>query len=123
VPAPPPSRTTTVEGAVTFAASDGNVACALSPAGARCDVANRSWEPPPSPDCAEASGQGLELRDGRAGPTCGGDSPFGATRPLAAGAALRAGGVTCTALQDGVQCVDGATGRGFLVSRAAYRLL
>ncbi|RJK96109.1 hypothetical protein [Vallicoccus soli] len=118
-PAPPAEGTTSVEAGTAFVLADGSTGCVLSGSGARCDTPVRSWEPPPG-DCAQDYGQGVEVRDGSVGFTCGGESPLGAQRTLAAGEALRVAEVVCLALPEGVQCEDGASGRGFVVSRAAY---
>ena len=113
-------------GLQSFQSPSGNIGCYIGSEGARCDIAEREWSAPRPGDCPSQldSGQGLEV--GRSGPgrvVCAGDT---ALNPEAAklgyGQDIRAGDFTCHSREDGVECLDDGDGRGFFISKQAYRL-
>jgi hypothetical protein len=123
--APAAIPTRTASGYVEFASPTRNIGCGLSEGFARCDIAERSWSPPPKPaDCDLDYGQGLQVSDRGASLTCAGDTLLGATKGqvLDYDHALRDGNAVCTSLRTGVRCVDLSTGHGFVLARASYQL-
>ena len=127
---PTPGRTPTaaptfVLRSLTFVAlPSGNVVCALDEGTARCDIRERTWEPPPKPASCELDyGSGLSLGDGRAGVVCAGDTVLTDTAtPLPYGSAVRTGDVVCSSSTEGMRCENLRTSRGFVLARAEYRL-
>ncbi|SDQ11834.1 DUF6636 domain-containing protein [Quadrisphaera sp. DSM 44207] len=118
-----------------FTMPSGNITCLLEKgAGAadavRCQIAERSWTPPPQPaECTSGWGDGVTVTEGRAEVTCAGDSVAGWVEPgtdgpvtLAYGSVITLGDVTCESREDGVRCSDTTTGAGFVLSRARYEL-
>jgi hypothetical protein len=113
-----------------FHSPSGNVGCQISPTSVRCDIDQRDWSPPPRPaDCRLDFGQGISIEAG--GPAhfvCAGDTarvlpPYGgAGEPLPYGEAITAGPMRCESAESGMTCRDAGTGRGFSISREAYRL-
>lgn len=108
---------------VTFSSPTGNIGCLLSTQVARCDLAEREWEPPAAPEtCTETWGQGLTVGDAAAGPTCARSSVLGAEQLLDYGRSVSQGVYTCTSSESGMRCENTATGHGFSVSRQSYTL-
>ncbi len=113
-------------GLESFQSPSGNIGCYIGPAGARCDIADRDWAAPRPSDCPSQvdAGQGLEV--GQSGPgrvVCAGDTALNPqARKLAYGDDIRAGDFTCHSRQDGIECLDDGDGRGFSISKQAYRL-
>jgi predicted Ser/Thr protein kinase len=108
-----------------FASPTGNIACAITADGARCDVVERSWVLPPRPDgCTSTYGTGVVLQPGRPGQlSCTGDALAAAgLEVLAYGSAVRYTGITCTSRETGVRCEEAGSAHGFEVARAAYRV-
>ena len=113
-------------GLESFQSPSGNIGCYIGPEGARCDIADRDWTAPRPSDCPSQvdAGQGLEV--GQSGPgrvVCAGDTALNPqARKLAYGEDIRAGDFTCHSRQDGIECLDDGDGRGFSISKQAYRL-
>jgi hypothetical protein len=106
---------------VQFASPSGNIGCTLSSAGARCDIAERSWEPPPKPEsCTVDWGQGLTVTGDAPTFVCAGDSVLGSGEKLAYGKTLQRGDFSCLSEKDGMRCQNTKSGRGFVVARASY---
>lgn len=106
---------------VQFASPSGNIGCVLSSAGARCDIAERSWEPPPKPEsCTGDWGQGLTVTGDAPTFVCAGDSVLGSGEKLAYGKTLQRGDYSCLSEKDGMRCQNTKSGRGFVVARASY---
>ena len=107
-------------GAAQFQSPSGNIGCAITKAGVRCDIRERSWEPPPKPPSCEVDyGQGVTL--GRRGPArfvCAGDTTLGVGPELAYGMAIRRGRFLCRSLVRGVRCLNRRNRHGFFISRA-----
>jgi hypothetical protein len=124
VVSPTPQPLPTIVGKpVIFSTADGNVACDLEAAYARCDVRARSWRAPTKPsDCHNTWGGAVEVAAGSPATfICWfGRSPLGAKRVLRPGQALQVGLMSCRALADGVEC--GGQGHSFRLGRASYVL-
>jgi hypothetical protein len=100
------------------------VGCVISTSGARCDVRDREWEPPPKPDSCELDwGNGLEVdRRGVANFVCAGDTVLGAgKRVLGYRRSIERGRFSCTVYRSGVRCVNQRTKHGFKVARRYAR--
>ena len=122
--APPAFAVTTLADATTFLSPDGNLACDIESAYARCDPAHRDWALPPQPsDCASGWGHGIELQAGtKASFFCGSDH-ITASRRLAAGHAYKVGFLQCDAVSaTTVHCHDTSDAHGFTISKAKYSL-
>src|SRR5882724_4480043 len=75
--APPSPSVTQVDEAI-FRTPSKNIACALTSKSVRCDIVNKSWQPPPKPaDCQLDWGFGVFLENGQAGFLCAGDTVAG----------------------------------------------
>jgi Family of unknown function (DUF6636) len=101
----------------------GNIGCAISKSGARCDVRKREWEPPPKPDWCEVDwGNGLEVgRRGQARFTCAGDTVLGANKVVGYRKSIRRGRFRCTVHRNGTRCVNLRNDHGFKVARRFAR--
>ncbi|MFZ5869563.1 MAG: DUF6636 domain-containing protein [Actinomycetota bacterium] len=110
------------EDRVAFSSPTGNIGCVLSSAGARCDIAERAWEPPAKPEECQANwGQGLVVGEAGTQFVCAADSALGAPDVLAYGTELVRGEYRCRSEQDGMRC--SGPGGGFVIARAGYQLL
>jgi hypothetical protein len=107
-----------------FVSPSGNVSCMIDADWARCDIIDRDWSPPPRPaDCEFDYGQGISLAPSeQAQFVCAGDTAFGADEVLPYGESITAGVLRCESAESGITCRDTKTGRGFDISREAYRL-
>lgn len=120
----PAFAVTSLSGATTFLSADGNLACDIESAYARCDPKARDWPLPPQPsDCASGWGHGIEVQAGtKASFFCGSDRVT-ATRPLAVGRGYRVGFLECDAVSaTTVSCHGTSDGHGFTISKAKYSL-
>lgn len=117
-------RLRTVEELTLFGSPSANIGCALDDREARCDLAERSWDPPPPPDDCELDwGQGISVTsEGQSQFVCAGDTTLGADRVLPYGERLRAGELLCASTREGMACVHLGTGGGFRVARESYEL-
>jgi hypothetical protein len=92
----------------------------------RCDIKNRSWNPPPRPASCPSEvdfGQGIEVGSGPARFVCAGDTALNPSAPkLADGEGTETGDLACTATADLVACTNRATRHGFTISSASYKL-
>jgi hypothetical protein len=110
----------------SFQSPSGNIGCVLLDGNARCDIAKRSWKPPPRPPgCSDEVdfGQGLQVnRDDESGNfVCAGDTTLNPEAPkLAYGSTDRFGGLFCESATAGVTC-ENAGGHGFFISIQSYR--
>jgi uncharacterized protein DUF6636 len=100
-----------------------NVGCVISKSGARCDVRDREWEPPPKPDWCELDwGNGVEVdRRGVANFVCAGDTVLGGKRVLGYRQSIRRGRFECTVYRNGVRCVNVRSEHGFKIARRYAR--
>lgn len=124
-----PAATGTL-GLTGFRTPSGNIHCMLVHGdadgdSARCMIGEADWVAPPKPaDCDLDWGSSLSVgtRDG-AGFGCYGDTVVDPGNPLLDyGQSSALAGVRCTSRETGVTCTAAATGHGFELSRAAYRL-
>lgn len=108
-----------------FRSPSGNIGCMIFSGGVRCDIARRSWSPPPRPASCPSQvdfGQGLEVGSGGHGTfVCAGDTarnPSAARLPY--GTATSAAGIDCVSRASGITCTN-AGGHGFFISIQSYR--
>jgi hypothetical protein len=113
-----------IDGLRGFVSPTGNVACMLAADGARCDIIDRDWSPPPTPaDCEFEYGQGISVAPGeRAQFVCAGDTAFGPDAILPYGESITAGLLRCESADAGITCRDLGTAHGFSIARQAYQL-
>ena len=100
-----------------------NIGCVVSASGARCDIREHAWKPPPKPrSCPVDWGFGLTVgRRGFAHWVCAGDTVFGGKRVLGYRKSIRRGRFTCTSRRDGVRCVNTRNEHGFKLGRRLVR--
>lgn len=124
VPSPP---TPGPAGFAGFTTPSHNIGCYVdagdgSGGEARCDIDHADWTPPPKPaSCPLAWGPALVVTAEGAAFGCIGDSARN-DDVVPYGTVVTRGAFTCAVEQTGVTCTDLATGHGFAVSRASYRL-
>jgi len=111
----------------SFRTPSKNIGCVMLDNTARCDIAERSWAPPPRPpSCSKEVdfGQGLLIAASGAGHfVCAGDTALDPTgTPLAYGTASVEGGLSCASAITGVTCSNLADGHGFFISRQGYKV-
>jgi hypothetical protein len=108
----------------SFSTPSGNIGCVMDPEFVRCDIAERSWEPPAAPASCEVDfGQGVQLAGrGRAELVCAGDTTLGADATLEYGATSKIGPYRCISAEAGITCQDSRTGHGFFLSQQTYEL-
>lgn len=106
-----------------FTSPSGNIGCAMTTAGVRCDIDEHSWPTPPKPkSCSLDYGNGLSLsKHGRPKFNCAGDTTLGIGPPLSYGDAVRKGRFLCVSEEVGVRCVNRRNSHGFLLSREIVR--
>jgi hypothetical protein len=106
-----------------FQSPSGNIGCVIGRSGARCDIRNRNWRPPPKPaSCQLDWGFGLTVeRRGRGRFVCAGDTTLGQGRRLAYGDTIRRGRFRCVSRRRGMRCVNRFTRHGFTLSRERAR--
>jgi hypothetical protein len=117
-PAPPPPPPATL-----FVSPSGNIWCAISEAGARCDIAEKTWDAGAPPDSCTLPvwGPGVVV-DGN-GPkiVCGNGSLVGGGGgTLEYGRDVTVGDFVCASSEAGMRCLQSSSGRGFSLSRRAY---
>jgi hypothetical protein len=107
----------------SFQTPSHNIACVMLSTEVRCDIAKRSWTPPPKPkSCPLDYGNGLTVGlRGRAAFTCAGDTVLGMGEVLPYGAVKRKLPFVCRSLESGVHCVNRRNGHGFFLSRQVAR--
>ncbi|MDO9380283.1 MAG: hypothetical protein Q7T56_15655 [Nocardioidaceae bacterium] len=121
--APPAIDLPDIVGAIaSFTTPTGNIGCYIGAQGARCDIRDRTFEPPPEPpSCGLSWGSSLEVGAEEAGFACVGDTVMGSDTILKYGNSTLVGSYGCTSATTGVTCVNRSTGHGFSLSRAAAR--
>ena len=109
--------------ATMFETQSHNIGCVISKAGARCDIRDRAWRPPPKPrSCPVDWGNGLAVeRRGFAHWVCAGDTVLGAGTVLGYRSSITRGPVTCPSRRNGVRGVNGRTEHGFKIARRTAR--
>ena len=111
-------------GAATFFETPShNIGCVISGSGARCDIRDHTWTPPPKPkSCPVDWGFGLIVeRRGFARWVCAGDTVFGGKKVLAYRKSITRGRFKCTSYRNGMRCVNTDNRHGFKVARRAAR--
>ena len=109
----------------SFTSPSGNIGCIMDQDWVRCDIAERSWSPPPRPaDCPSVTGygQGIEMRG--AGPAefvCAGDTTLHSGPSLPYGHTNAVDGLSCASAPTGMTCTN-RDNHGFTISRDVYRL-
>jgi hypothetical protein len=101
-----------------------NIGCSMTMSGARCDIGDRSWTPPPKPpSCHLDYGNGVSVSASGATVSCAGDTVlYVTTNVLAYGHGISNGQVECVSQSTGVRCEYLATGHGFTLAKEAYTL-
>ena len=107
-----------------FTSPTGNIGCYIDRESVRCDIAERSWEPPKAPaSCKLDYGQGIELSAGGAAAfVCAGDTALQAGDPQPYGESIGAALLRCESTEAGITCRDVESGRGFSLSREGYEI-
>ncbi len=111
-------------GAATFFKTpSGNIGCVIAKSGARCDIREHAWKPPPKPrSCPVDWGFGLTVeRRGVARWVCAGDTVFGGKRVLGYRESIRRGRFRCTSYRNGMRCVNLRNDHGFKLARRLAR--
>lgn len=123
-----PSSSTTAapvgdHGPEQFQSPSGNIGCFVDASGARCDIRQRSWTPPPKPAACDLDyGQGIEVSSDHADFVCAGDTTLGAGPPLPFGSSSQRGVFICESASAGMTCHETRHGHGFFISRESFRL-
>jgi len=106
-----------------FQANAGNIGCAISKSGARCDIGNRKWDPPPKPaSCPVDWGFGLTVgRHGKGNYVCAGDSVLGMGPRKGDNKVVRRGHMRCRVNGRSVRCVNLKNQHGFSISKNRAR--
>jgi hypothetical protein len=107
-----------------FQSPSHNIGCVFGAGRVRCDIAKKSWKPPPKPaNCPLDYGFAISLgKHHRARFLCAGDSALGIGPVLGYGRSIRQGRFRCASRTDGVRCVNVRNRHGFFISRQRYRL-
>lgn len=108
----------------SFSTPTGNIGCVMNPRFVRCDIGERSWEPPPSPASCEVDfGQGAQISGQGPGElVCAGDTTLGTEQTLEYGQSSEVGPYSCISAEAGITCEDSRTGHGFFLSQQSYEL-
>ncbi len=118
-------------GFVQFRTPSGNIMCGLIDGtdfgAARCDIAEWTFEPPPAGECGQLNFSAGSAEVDAEGPAylglCAGDTVSDPTSPvLEYGRTAGMGRFGCVSAENGVTCINHATGHGFRISRASYDL-
>ena len=132
-PPPPASAATTTTtfvpalvgtGNVFFVSPSKNIGCSLSETGARCDIGDRSWAPPPKPvSCQLDYGQGVTVvGTSPATLTCAGDTVLVGDVTLDYGHLVTRGDFECRSAKSGMSCRNVKTNHGFSLAKEKYTL-
>ena len=109
-----------------FETPSGNIGCYVDVTAARCDIRERSWEPPEIPKaCVKAGvdfGQGIAVGKNGASFVCAGDTAFGGKATLGYGQVAQRDVFRCKSAESGMTCSNIETGAGFFISREKYRI-
>ncbi len=124
---PSPSATPSDLPTRAFTTPSHGIYCQADRFGAGCDVVGGapSWSPPKPKGCDLDRGSAINLRLGPPARVevvdCQSDTLFNEAAPVQPyGSSVSVGTVTCTVATNGVRCVDGASGKGFRISRESY---
>ena len=105
-----------------FHSPSGNIGCAISQSGVRCDIARKDWKSPPKPHTCDFDwGHSIGLnRGGKPHFLCISDTTLGLGDPLPYGETIARHRFRCKSLTSGVRCVNKRNGHGFKLSRERY---
>jgi hypothetical protein len=119
-----PPKPKIVTSLTSFTSPTRNIGCYIDRTSVRCDIAKHDWKPPPKPkNCDLDWGGGIGLSRGRKPSIiCAGDTALNQGHKLAYGKAIAAGRLRCDSKATGMTCRNTKTGRGFTLSRQAYKL-
>ena len=125
-----PATTTTFvpalvgQGNVFFLSPSKNIGCSLSDSGARCDISDHSWAPPPKPaGCDVDFGQGVTVvGTSPATLTCAGDTVLVGDQVLDYGHLATRGDFECRSSKSGMSCRNVKTNHGFSLAKEKYTL-
>ena len=111
----------------TFKSPSGNIGCMIIDGGARCDIRQRTWSPPPRPSsCPNIVdfGQGLAVnRTGSGRFVCAGDTVMDpSAKVLPYNTDTVVGDLSCASASNGMTCTNTATGHGFFIAIQGYRI-
>ena len=106
-----------------FESPSHNIGCVISKTGARCDIREHAWTPPPKPrTCHVDWGFGLTVgRSGFGRWVCAGDTVFGGKKVLAYRTSITRGRFKCTSYRNGIRCVNTRNAHGFRLARRFAR--
>lgn len=106
-----------------FATPSRNIFCWLDDEHADCEIADRSWTPPPRrPSCDLSWGSRLVLDRGGADFLCYGDTLSTAPNVLAYGETVSRGTLSCSVDTEGLTCSTADRSHGFFLSRSRYSI-
>ena len=107
------------KGNVFFLSPSKNIGCSLSETGARCDIQDRSWQPPPKPaTCDVDFGQGVTVvGTSPATLTCAGDTVLVGDEVLDYGHVATRGDFECRSATSGMACRNLKTNHGFSLAK------
>lgn len=111
-------------GDVFFLSPSKNIGCSLSETGARCDIGDRTWAPPPKPSSCEVDfGQGVTVvGTSPASLTCAGDTVLVGDDVLDYGHLVTRGDFECRSATTGMSCRNVKTNHGFSLAKEKYTL-
>lgn len=108
-----------------FKTPSGNIGCAISGGGVRCDIRHHSWPTPQKPaDCDVDYGGGVQVgKHERASFVCAGDTVLTPTaQTLAFGERIEVKRFRCASKRKGLRCVNRRNEHGFFLSAQDVRL-
>ena len=111
-------------GNVFFLSPSKNIGCSLSETGARCDIRERDWTPPPAPaSCDVDFGQGVQVVGTSPGMlVCAGDTAIVGEAVLQYGTFVTRSHFECRSEKAAMRCRNLQTNHGFSLSRERYTL-
>ncbi|HVF74564.1 MAG TPA: DUF6636 domain-containing protein [Acidimicrobiales bacterium] len=120
--APARAQGDTGSGDFSFKSPSDNIFCTIDSEGARCDIREKSWQPPAKPaDCDLDWGNSMAVTAGGAVFVCAGDSvEDDKAPPLPYGGVVARGDVRCRSDESGMTCEHTPTGSRFMLSRERY---
>jgi hypothetical protein len=111
-------------GDVFFLSPSKNIGCALSDTAVRCDIRDRSWQPPPKPaSCDVDFGQGITIvGTSPASFTCAGDTVLVGDSVLDYGSLVRRGDFECRSETSAMSCRNVKSGHSFSLAKEKFTL-
>ena len=109
-------------GDFSFRSPTSNIYCAIDSEGARCDITEKSWQPPPKPaDCDLDWGDAMAVTAHGAVFVCAGDTVQDEKAPpLPYGGVVERGDIRCRSEESGMTCEHKPSGKRFMLSRERY---